>query len=120
MPSNEDAAAAEAPPVAAMVESIVGCKWSLRLLALFAEGQRRPSELLRACPRLSAKVMNERLRKMQRYGIVSRTVLGDKPPVEVEYLLTPFGERFVAIVGEVQRLQQALDGGSPGADGAQG
>lgn len=121
MVSNEpgrtaQAAGGAAPPVAAMVENIVGCKWSLQLLALFVGGQRRPSELLRASPGLSAKVMNERLRKMQRFGIVRRTVFGDKPPIEVEYLLTPFGRRFIGIVDEVQRLQAALDSGS--GDGA--
>lgn len=96
-------------PVAAMVESIVGCKWSLRLLDQFADGQSRPSELLRACPNLSSKVMNERLRKMQRFGIVERTVFGDKPPLEVVYVLTPFGRRFVGILDEVRKLQAALD-----------
>ncbi|HEX7121733.1 MAG TPA: helix-turn-helix domain-containing protein [Gemmatimonadaceae bacterium] len=98
-------------PVAAMVESIVGCKWSVRLLQLCAEGQRRPSEFLRSCPGLSAKVMNERWRKMLRFGIVTRTVCGDKPPVEVEYRLTPFGQRFLTILDEVRRLQEAVDAG---------
>lgn len=99
-------------PVASMVESIVGCKWSLRLLELCVDGQTRPSAFLRACPGLSAKVMNERLRKMIRFGIVRRTVFGEKPPVQVEYLLTPFGRRFVGILEEVRRLQQAVDNGT--------
>ena len=98
-----------AVPVAAMVESIVGCKWSVRLLQLCAEGQRRPSALLRACPGLSAKVMNERLQKMLRFGIVDRTVQGDKPPLEVDYALTPFGRRFLRIIDEVRELQDAVD-----------
>ena len=99
-------------PVASMVESIVGCKWSVRLLDLFADGHNRPSELLRACPSLSAKVMNERLRKMVRFGIVERTVFGEKPPLEVVYLLTPFGRRFMGILDEVRRLQAAIDDGA--------
>lgn len=98
-------------PVASMVESIVGCKWSIRLLQLCAEDHRRPSAFLRACSGLSAKVMNERLRKMTRFGIVQRTVFGEKPPVEVEYRLTPFGRRFMGILEEVQRLQEAVDHG---------
>ena len=56
--------------------------------------------------------MNERLRKMLRFGIVSRTVLGDKPPLEVEYVLTPFGLRFIEILDEVRRLQEAVDRGA--------
>jgi len=99
----------KAIPVATMVESIIGCKWSVLLLGLLAEGCTRPSALLRACPGLSAKVMNERLRKMMRFGIAGRTVLGEKPPVEVAYALTPFGRRFMAILREVRRLQEVLD-----------
>lgn len=98
-------------PVASMVESIVGCKWSVRLLQLCADGHHRPSAFLRACPGLSAKVMNERLRKMIRFGLLQRTVLGEKPPVEVEYRLTPFGLRFMGIIEEVRRLQEAVDRG---------
>jgi DNA-binding HxlR family transcriptional regulator len=58
---------------------------------------------------LSAKVMNERFRKMTRFGLVQRSVLGDKPPIEVEYSLTDFGRRFMRILDEVQRLQEAID-----------
>jgi DNA-binding HxlR family transcriptional regulator len=97
-------------PVAAMVESIVGCKWSVRLLQLVSEGHTRPSAMLRASPGLSAKVLNERLRKMLRFGILTRTVFGEKPPVEVEYTLTPFGRRFLRILDEVRRLQADVDG----------
>ena len=102
---------AKAIPVASMVENIVGCKWSVGLLRLLADGCNRPSALLRASTGLSAKVMNERLRKMLRFGIVRRTVFGDKPPVEVEYVLTRFGRRFIGIIEEVRRLQEAVDGG---------
>jgi DNA-binding HxlR family transcriptional regulator len=99
-------------PVASMVESIIGCKWSIRLLRLIADGCRRPSGLLRGCPGLSAKVMNERLRKMTGFGILRRTVFGEKPPVEVEYALTPFGRRFTRILDEVRRLQDEVDAGA--------
>ena len=98
--------------VASMVESVIGCKWSVRLLQLCAEGYSRPSAFLRACPGLSAKVMNERLLKMTRFGIVQRTVFGEKPPVEVEYRLTPFGNRFMRIIEEVRRLQEAVNQGA--------
>ena len=98
-------------PVASMVESIIGCKWSVRLLELCAEGHSRPSEFLRACPGLSAKVMNERLRKMIRFGVLERTIRGEKPPVAVNYLLTPFGRRFVRMLDEVRRLQEAVNNG---------
>lgn len=110
-------AAAAAVPVATMVESIVGCKWSVRLLETCARGHQRPSALLRACPGLSAKVLNERLRKMMRFGILDRAVFGTRPPVEVEYRLTALGRRFLLILDEVRRLQDALDEGRLEASG---
>lgn len=113
-----DHAAAPPVPVASIVENVIGCKWSVRLLQLCAEGERRPSEFLRSCTGLSAKVMNERLRKLTRYGIVQRTVHGDKPPIEVEYRLTPFGLRFMGVIEEVRRLQDSVDRDTVGRDGA--
>jgi DNA-binding HxlR family transcriptional regulator len=106
--------------VAAMVETIVGCKWSVRLLQLCAAGRTRPSECLRACPGLSAKVMNERWKKMLRFGLVRRTVLGEKPPLEVTYQLTPLGRRFMRILDEVRRLQVAVDEGAVWTDRSAG
>lgn len=102
----------DATTVATMVEDIVGCKWSVGILQQVAGGCRRPSGLLRALPGLSAKVMNERLRKMQRFGIVTRMVTGEKPPLEVEYYLSPFGQRFIRIIDEVRHLQEAVDADS--------
>ena len=96
-------------PVAMQVESVLGCKWSIQLLQLVAHGCARPSAILRACPGLSAKVMNERWRMMIRFGIVSRTVRGDRPPIHVEYGLTTFGQRFIRILDEVRRLQKDVD-----------
>ena len=92
-----------------MVESIVGCKWSVQILGHLAGGAVRPSGLLRSCPGLSAKVMNERLKKLVAFGIAERSVFGDKPPVEVQYELTPFGRRFQGILDEVRELQEELD-----------
>lgn len=103
-------------PIAAMVESIVGCKWSLRLLALLAQGPQRPSALQRACPGLSAKVMNERLRKFDRFGLTRRRVAGEKPPIEVDYSLTALGRRFCAILDAIDALQRALEDGDLAPD----
>ena len=101
---------AAAPDVAAMVEDVIGCKWSLRLLRLIADGTARPSALQRACPGLSAKVMNERLSKLLRLGIAERKVRGERPPLRVDYTLTEFGQRFAGILDEVRRLQAEVDG----------
>lgn len=96
-----------------MVESIVGCKWSLQLLDHLERGVRRPGELQRACVGLSTKVMNERLREFVRFGLVERTEHPKVPP-RVEYDLTALGLRFLGILAEVRRLQSELDAGELG------
>ena len=125
MALNESIADVEKKPkgtgptsVARMVEDIVGCKWSIRLLVLVADGCSRPGALLRACEGLSAKVMNERLRKMVGFGIVRRSVFGEKPPLEVQYELTAFGHRFQKVIEEIRCLQRDLANFTLGEQGS--
>lgn len=93
--------------VAGMVESIVGCKWSLHVLACIRRGVNRPGAIERSTPGLSAKVLAERLDKLVRFGIAVKRSFPEVPP-RVEYTLTPFGERFAAIIDEVERLQRDI------------
>ena len=94
---------------AAMVESIVGCKWSLIVLQLVQRGVNRPGALERAVPGLTAKVLNERLRKMVRFGIFERIVYPVTPP-RVEYRFTAFGRKFMGVLRSIERLQRELEG----------
>ena len=97
------------PAVAArMVEDIVGCKWSLAVLALVRQGVHRPGAMEHALPGLSKKVLNERLRKLVRFGILEKQAYAELPP-RVEYRLTGFGERFSGLMDGVAALQEELD-----------
>ena len=91
---------------ARMVEDIIGCKWSLTVLGLIADGVSRPGAMQRRVSGLTAKVLNERLRKLLRFGIIERHVFAEVPP-RVEYTLSSFGRRFDGILKEIA----ALDGG---------
>lgn len=92
-----------------MLEDVLGCKWSLTVLALVRAGVCRPGAMEHAVPGLSKKVLNERLRKFVRYGVLARHAYAELPP-RVEYHLTPFGERFAGLVDGVTALQRELDG----------
>jgi DNA-binding HxlR family transcriptional regulator len=96
--------------VAEMVENIVGCKWSLRVLALVRDGVHRPGAMEHAVDGLTAKVLNERLRKLSRYGILHKTVYPESPP-RVEYRLTDFGERFSTLLDSIDALEASLQAG---------
>lgn len=96
--------AEEKPTVTYMVENVVGCKWSLTVIDLVRRGVNRPGEMEHAVPGLSAKVLNERLRKLLRFGIVEKRSYPEAPP-RVEYSLTDFGIRFVKILDAIRALE---------------
>ena len=98
------------PPVARMVEDIVGCKWSLAVLGAVRGGVLRPGALEHAIAGLSKKVLNERLAKLVRFGILDKASFAELPP-RVEYRLTPFGLKFCGLLDGVEALQRELEGG---------
>ena len=92
---------------ARMVEDIVGCKWSLTVLGLVSGGVSRPGAMQKRVPGLTAKVLNERLRKLLRFGIIERHVFAEVPP-RVEYTLTEFGRRFEGVLREIEKLDRPV------------
>lgn len=95
-------------PVTRMVEDIVGCKWSQAVLGMVRAGVNRPGATEHAQQGLSAKGLNERLRKLMRCGILARRDYAELPP-RVEYSSTPFGRKFASILDGVEALQRDLD-----------
>ena len=100
-----------------MVEDIVGCKWSLRVLDLVSRGVSRPGAMQRSVPGLSTKVLNERLRKLLRFRLIVREVFAEVPP-HVEYRLTPLGRRFESVLAQVAALEAELAPAQRNAAGA--
>ncbi len=96
-----------APIAARMIEDIVGCKWSLCVLDLVSRGVARPSAMQRSVDGLSTKVLNERLRKLLRFGLINREVFAEVPP-HVEYRLTPRGRRFERVLAQIAELETEL------------
>lgn len=57
---------------------------------------------------LSTKVLNSCLRKNVDFGIIERIAYPEIPP-RVEYLVTPFGEKFIRILDDLEDLQEEID-----------
>jgi DNA-binding HxlR family transcriptional regulator len=68
----------------------VGDKWTAKILACLRDGPRRFSELRVPLHMVTAKVLTESLRALERDGMLTRTVHDENPP-HVEYALTPLG-----------------------------
>jgi DNA-binding HxlR family transcriptional regulator len=102
-------AAGQAPTrnVARMVEQVLGCKWTLRVLGAIRRGVQRPGALERDISGISTKVLNERLRKLSRFGVIERRAFAEVPP-RVEYRLTAYGRRFTKVLDAVETLQREL------------
>jgi DNA-binding HxlR family transcriptional regulator len=92
------------PSVKRMLEDIIGCKWSLTVLSLVRRGVHRPGKMEHAINGLSAKVLNERLRKLTRFGLLDKRSFAEIPP-RVEYRLTPMGVKLGAIIDQIEKLE---------------
>ncbi len=93
---------------ARMVETIYGCKWSLTVYQLLANGICRPGEMVRSVEGLSTKVLNECLRKNVQFGIMTKEEFNEIPP-RVEYKITTFGTKFLRILDELESLQEEIN-----------
>ncbi len=69
----------------------VGDKWSVLVVMMLRDGTQRFSELRRALPGISQRMLTLTLRGLERDGLVTRTVTATVIPPRVDYELTPLG-----------------------------
>ena len=75
----------------------LGDKWSLLVVELLGEGTQRFTELRREIDGISQRMLTLTLRRLERDGLVHRTVHPVVPP-RVDYGLTPLGETLLDAV----------------------
>ncbi|HEY5787604.1 MAG TPA: helix-turn-helix domain-containing protein [Microlunatus sp.] len=78
----------------------VGDKWSLLVIGLLGEGDRRFNEIRRRVDGISQRMLSVTLRGLERDGLVARTVYPTVPP-KVEYSLTVMGRTLLSTVCEL-------------------
>lgn len=87
------------------LEDVIGCKWSTAVIAAVSQGVKRPGELERFIPGISTKVLNERLRKLTAFGMLTRRAFDEKPP-HVEYTLTRDGHKLAGIIAQLNAFNE--------------
>ena len=109
MKANEKKILRRAPPrrIGRMVETVVGCKWSLTIVDLVERDIRRPGAMERSVEGLTAKVLNDCLRVLVSYGILEKRSYPEVPP-RVEYRFTAFGLKFVEAFKMLDTLEASL------------
>ena len=92
----------------------VGDRWSLLLVDALLESPLRFNELIDALPGIAPNILTDRVRRLERTGIVRSVPYSQRPP-RVEYTLTADGRD---LAGALRLL--ADWGGRRGAAGAEG
>jgi DNA-binding HxlR family transcriptional regulator len=80
-----------------LTKEVLNGKWKANLIFAIAEQIKRPSELLRALPGSTKRVLNMQLKELDEHGIITKKIYHQLPP-KVEYSLTPLGESLMPVI----------------------
>ena len=88
----------ELPPCpVATTLMLIGNKWKIFVIQQLMDKPFRFSELRRAIPGISEKVLTDNLRAMEKDGLITRTVFPEVPP-RTEYALSELGNTMRPII----------------------
>jgi DNA-binding HxlR family transcriptional regulator len=76
------------------VLDLLSDKWTILIVGALAGGTMRYGQLKRKIGGISHKMLTQTMRRLERDGIVTRTVYPVVPP-KVEYRLTPLGQTLI-------------------------
>ena len=91
------------------VLDLIADKWTVLIIHSIATETLRHNEIARALGDISQKVLTQGLRKLERNGIITRTIYPVVPP-RVEYALTPLGR---SLLRALQGLTSWAQGNFP-------
>lgn len=101
----------------------IGDKWSMLLIMQLATRSQRFSELHRAVPDISKRMLTQTLRDLERDGLITRHVFPTSPP-SVEYRLAPLGQSLLdpmaALIDWADRRYPEIHAARARFDGASG
>ncbi|HET9407021.1 MAG TPA: helix-turn-helix domain-containing protein [Candidatus Sulfotelmatobacter sp.] len=81
-------------------------KWRITILHQLLGGPLRTSQLQRTLGNISAKVLTQTLRGLERDGLLERHVTPGVPP-RVEYTLTPIAENLITALDDLSCWSEA-------------
>ncbi|MBD8026514.1 winged helix-turn-helix transcriptional regulator [Ureibacillus sp. Re31] len=83
---------------------LLGKRWTTLILYQLLDGSQRFNEIESALP-VSGRLLSERLKELEKEGLVERKVFTDVP-VRVEYSLTDKGRALEGAIREVEKWSQ--------------
>ena len=94
------------------VMQMLGGRWPTLLIYYLKDGTKRFSDLRRDNPTVSHRILTLELRKLEKAGLVERTVF-DGYPLRVEYDLTPAGLTVMPLIDALGDWWEAHDAALP-------
>ena len=79
----------------------IGGKWKSVILIYLVDGKKRYNELRKLISTITERTLSLQLKQLEKDGLITRKVYTKKPPLKVEYALTPFGETLVPVLNSI-------------------
>jgi DNA-binding HxlR family transcriptional regulator len=76
---------------------IIGKKWTVLIIREMLRGTMQFNRFLENIEGITPKVLSERLRELQKFGIVRRRIVSEYP-IKVEYEMTDLGREFEPVL----------------------
>ncbi|MEY8760579.1 winged helix-turn-helix transcriptional regulator [Chryseobacterium tongliaoense] len=80
-----------------LTKEILGGKWKMSLIYAITSSIKRPSQIEKAFPALTKRVLSRQLKELELHGIIKKKIFEQVPP-KVEYSLTELGESLLPII----------------------
>lgn len=80
---------------------LLGKKWTGLIIETMLNEKKSFTEILSSIPNMSAKMLTNRLKELEKEGIITRNVYAETP-VKIEYLLTKKGQELEKVMVEVR------------------
>ena len=88
-------------PVAVTLD-LLGDKWTLIVVRDLLGGDRRFNDLVQTAERIPTNILADRLKRLERHGLVGRTAYQERP-VRYDYYLTEKGLGLAPVIREICR-----------------
>src|SRR3989304_4932085 len=95
-PYNQDC------PIARTLD-VIGDRWTMIIIRDLFLGRTRFNEFRQSTPRISPKLLSERLKRLEEQGIVERALVDEYPP-RPEFRLTPKGRELYPVLFAIASL----------------
>jgi|SRR5688572_18483078 DNA-binding HxlR family transcriptional regulator len=81
--------------------SVIKGKYKAKILIYLSRKNRRFSEIKRKFPHMSERILIKQLKELEKEQIVGKIISGQKPPLRVEYFITPYGTSVCPILKQM-------------------